>query len=109
MDAQIIHACIDGIAGLFFSSSFSDPLPLLLWTLPLREKAPFRGFVKNSWAGQETWCNAGGNTASDGDPRISSGEPMVEAQMARTMGNIGSQPGWASYRFRIDCGWVWNK
>ncbi|CAJ1076404.1 THO complex subunit 4 isoform X2 [Xyrichtys novacula] len=29
-------------------------------------KAPF-GFVKNSWAGRESWCNAGGNAASEGD------------------------------------------
>jgi len=27
---------------------------------------------------------------------------MVEAQMARTMGNIGSKPGWASYGFSIE-------
>lgn len=78
-----------------FSYSFYDPLSppppfLLLWTLPLHEKPLFSWLCNELLAGPETWCNAGGNTASEGDLRIISGEPLVEAQMARTMGNIGS-------------------
>ncbi|XP_035511687.1 THO complex subunit 4 isoform X2 [Morone saxatilis] len=90
MDAQIIHARLEGVAG---RSCFL--IHLILWTLSPSRK-PYRGLVKNFCAGRETWCNAGGNAASDGDPCVP--EERIwrafggGADGKRTMGNPKQLP-----------------
>lgn len=87
MDAHSIYPCLERVAGPSCFLFFFSPHPLsghLVDNSPSRK--PFRGMVKNFWAGRETRCNAGGNAASDGDPCVPEDHiwrALVEAQMAR--------------------------
>lgn len=105
MDAQIIHARIEGLL-----------YPLFLVVFPIHPHAmdnfpslkPVSWLDKELLGGPDTWCNAGGNAASDGDPLCTRGS-YLEAQMARQQWAllVASQGG-EVVQDLMDCGWDWD-
>lgn len=92
MDAVIIHA----LAERDSSSSFY--LPPSYGHRPTANRSNSLGFETNSWSGQETWCDGGGNTTSAGDPLWTRGSLLESGGTdgKATMGYIDSLQGWAS-------------
>lgn len=109
MDAQIIHARIEGVAG---PSLFSDPHHLLMDTCT--------SWKPLSWLGKELLGGPGNMVQRWRQrcfrwrppvyPKILSGGPLVEAQMARKQWAmlVASWEGKLLRSWHKDCGWVWD-